>query len=166
MKEGSKPRARRVTRATRSREPSTTSEPKRTAKGGQEKQSISGQRQKREKEPVGGERARAFLIGARAGNARRNQRERRLQCVERTRQILREHPTRGQSVDFHAVKPFIHRKGGKPRTHQKNYLFISSPTAQTSKRGNAVVTFCTFLRNRTNDPPTRQAETQGGGETT
>jgi hypothetical protein len=55
MKKASKPGAKRVTRATRSRKPSTGKEPKRTAKGGQEKQSISRQQQQREKEGAGAE---------------------------------------------------------------------------------------------------------------
>jgi hypothetical protein len=59
MKKASKAGAKR---ATRSREPSTTSEPKRTAKGWPKKQSISGQRQQRQKQGEGRKRARAFLI--------------------------------------------------------------------------------------------------------
>jgi hypothetical protein len=52
MKKAGKAGARRVTR---SAEPSTSKEPTRTAKGGQKKQSISGQRQQREKEGAGAE---------------------------------------------------------------------------------------------------------------
>jgi hypothetical protein len=54
MKKGSKPRARRATRATRSRKASTSKKPKRTAKAGKKKQSISAQRQRREKKGAGG----------------------------------------------------------------------------------------------------------------
>jgi hypothetical protein len=53
MKKASKAGAKRATRATRSREPSTTSEPKRTAKGWPKKQSISGQPQSRQKQGEG-----------------------------------------------------------------------------------------------------------------
>jgi hypothetical protein len=55
MKKASKACAKRATRATRSREPSTTSEPKRTAKGLPKKQSISGQWQQRQKQGAGAE---------------------------------------------------------------------------------------------------------------
>jgi hypothetical protein len=50
MKKGIKPNVKHLTRATGSREPSTTNEPKRMAKGERKKQSISGQRRRREKE--------------------------------------------------------------------------------------------------------------------
>jgi len=53
MKKASKAGARRATRATRSRKPSTSKKSKRTAKGGQEKQSNSPQRQRREKKGPG-----------------------------------------------------------------------------------------------------------------
>ena len=55
MKKGIKPNVKHLTRATGSREPSTTNEPKRMAKGERKKQSISGQRRQREKAGEGAE---------------------------------------------------------------------------------------------------------------
>jgi hypothetical protein len=56
MKKTSKPDSLRATRSGRNR--ATSKEPTRTAKGERKKQSISGQRQPREKEPVGAESGR------------------------------------------------------------------------------------------------------------